>query len=98
MLRLLRITGHSLGPDYRPGDFVLLGTAPWWRRRLRPGQVVAFRHPEHGLLIKRIVRLLPGGDVWVEGDHPASLDSRRFGPVPPEAVLGRVLAHIRAPR
>ncbi len=97
MFRIMRIQGESLAPDWRTGDFVVVGTAPWWRRGLRPGQVIAFHHPEHGLLLKRVVRVLPGGDLWVEGSHPHSVDSRRFGPVPPQAVLGRVLWHIRAP-
>lgn len=97
MLRLYRIQGDSLAPHWLPGDFVVVGTAPWWRR-VRPGQVVAFWHPEHGLLLKRVVRVLPGGDLWVEGSHPHSLDSRRFGPVPASALVGRVLWHIRRPR
>jgi signal peptidase I len=34
---------------------------------------------------------LPAGWLWVQGDaEDASRDSRRFGPLPPESLVGRV--------
>ncbi len=92
MFRILRITGDSLAPAYRDGDFVLIATGA---RRLQVGDTVVFRHPRYGTLIKRIAAIQPDGSLWVIGSHPRSVDSRTFGPVPRAAVLGRVRWHIR---
>lgn len=87
------VSGESMRPTYPPGSWLLVR----WRRAgrwLRPGVVVVARRPDRPelLVVKRCRRLLPGGGVWLEGDNPAaSDDSRLFGPVPPAAVLGRVL-------
>jgi signal peptidase I len=37
-------------------------------------------------------QIVPDRHVYVTGDGPGSVDSRRFGPIPRERVLGRVLA------
>lgn len=96
MLRLLRITGNSLTPAYQEGDFVFISKIPFLFHPLRPGDVIAFRQPGYGLLIKQVERIEPGGGaVFVTGSHPESIDSRHFGSIPRQAVLGRVIAHIR---
>lgn len=34
---------------------------------------------------------VPQGHVWVEGDNPAySVDSRSYGPIPEQLIVGRV--------
>lgn len=58
--------------------------------RLRAGRLVLLREPDRPALhtVKRVVRVLPDG-VWVEGDNAAvSRDSRHFGVVPRDQVLG----------
>ncbi len=95
MFRLLRITGNSLNPTYQEGDFVFISKIPFLFHPLRPGDVIAFRQPSYGLLIKQVQRLEPeSGAVFVTGSHPESIDSRHFGSIPRQAVLGRVIAHI----
>jgi type IV secretory pathway protease TraF len=48
-------------------------------------------------MIKRIERLSPGGDeIFVLGSHPESADSRQFGPIRRNDVLGLVLWHIKS--
>ena len=83
------VSGDSMAPTLRDGE--------WWiarrNRPVRPGDVVVVDHPEYpGLLaVKRAVRQVPGG-WWVEGDNPErSRDSRHFGPVAPERLLGTVV-------
>lgn len=93
----VRVVGPSMEPAMASGE--------WWLviryRRYRLGQVVALRHPDRDdlLLVKRIVRQEPSG-YWVEGDNPSmSQDSRAFGIVPAERIIGRlVLRYRRAPR
>ena len=41
--------------------------------------------------LKRIKRIVPGGDIHVLGDHPLSLDSRIFGPLRREDIVSVAL-------
>ncbi len=90
MFKLYRIKGRSLRPELEDGDIVLALT---WRRlwRLRPGGKVVFRHPSHGVLVKKIQEVRPDGSLFVVGSHAASLDSYEFGPVGAGQVMGVVV-------
>jgi phage repressor protein C with HTH and peptisase S24 domain len=88
----VHVTGPSMSPTVRDGDRLLAH-----RVRpgavLRPGSVVLARFPASpGLLVvKRVVRAVPGGH-WVEGDNPfVSGDSRQHGTA---VVVGRVVARL----
>jgi len=96
MFRFLKVEGNSLLPRYREGDYVLVASTPFPSGRIKPGNVVAFRHPTHGTLIK-LVESAGAGGYHVVGTHPHSVDSRQFGPVRPEALIGKVLWHLRQP-
>jgi hypothetical protein len=99
MCRLLKVRGQSLYPDYKDGDFVFISKIPIFFGQLRPGAVIAFRHPDYGTLIKRVERIEPGGgSVFVIGNHPDSVDSRKFGPVPIAYILGQEFLHVRKPQ
>jgi signal peptidase I len=96
------VAEESMAPALLAGDWLLLDpTADRWPRR---GSVVVFREPGTGILaIKRVaahpgdrVRISAGilhlaaDEAWLLGDNGAvSLDSRRYGPVPLEALVGR---------
>lgn len=80
------IEGPSMLPTLHPGE--------WWlarqRRRIQPGDLVVFTHPTiPGLVaVKRAIRQEPDG-WWVEGDNASvSTDSRQFGPLGVERILG----------
>ena len=97
MFQVIRVTGDSLSPEYQEGDFVLVVKIPFFLRTIRPGDVVTFRQIAYGTLIKRVERIDADGELlYVVGEHPDSTDSRRFGPVPREDVIGKVIWHIRA--
>jgi len=92
----VEVAEHSMLPELRPGDWLLARRT----RRIRPGQVVLAWHPSRPglLLVKRAVRRVEGdgevdGGWWLASDNPAAgaVDSSRFGPVPEEKVVGRVL-------
>lgn len=79
------VRGPSMLPALAPGEWLLVrrGVRP------RPGAVVVVRRPER-LVVKRVVRRDEQG-WWVEGDNAsASDDSRVFGPVPEQDVVGEV--------
>lgn len=81
-------------PALSPGERVLVNRAAYWLGRPRTGDVVVVRDPRDRdrLLIKRI-DAPAGDDAWlVRGDNAiASTDSRAFGPVRRELVVGKVL-------
>ncbi len=102
MLRLLRVQGDSLSPEYQEGDFVVLAAivagaaGPFFSRRLKPGDVIVFRHVQYGTLIKKVERVTPEG-IEVAGTHPDSLDSRLLGSIDARDVVGKVIWHIGRP-
>jgi len=98
MLRLLKVTGESLSPLYRGGDYVVITTLPFFLRRLRQGDIIVFQHGLYGTLIKIVDRISPEEDViYVSGTSEDSLDSRRLGPISRAALKGKVIWHIAKP-
>ena len=98
MLRIIKVSGISLEPKYREGDFVLAAGIPFLLQQLRPGDAVVLRHPYFGTLIKLVETLTADGrSLRIVGLHPESVDSREFGPVPAEWLLGKVIWHWKKP-
>lgn len=96
MFRLLKVRGHSMFPDYRDGDFVLASGFPFPSGKIRAGDVIVFRQPGYGLLIKRVREVLEAGSAYeVRGTQVESADSRNFGPVNRDQITGKVIWHIR---
>ena len=88
-LTRVAVAGRSMLPTLHPGDWCLVVRgAP-----VQPGRVVVLERPDRpGLLVVKRVRGRRPDGWWVEGDNPAeSDDSRLFGAVPADAVLGRVV-------
>jgi nickel-type superoxide dismutase maturation protease len=89
-LRRVQVHGDSMRPALEAGDRLLVVA-----RRPRPGDVVAVVDPrdEERVMVKRVSAIDPGdGGITVLGDNPAaSTDSRTFGPVRSDHVLGRVV-------
>ena len=96
MLQILKVTGESLAPEYREGDFVLIAKIPFLLNRLRVDDIIAFRHPDYGVMIKRVAGLDSGQDqIFVLGTHEHSVDSRHFGTIRRADLVGKVIWHIR---
>jgi signal peptidase I len=96
------VAEESMAPALAPADWLLLDpTCDSWPRR---GSIVVFREPDSGLLAIKRVAARPGDRVrieagilhlapdeaWLLGDNgDISADSRRYGPVPLDALVGR---------
>jgi nickel-type superoxide dismutase maturation protease len=86
-VRRVEVAGPSMVPTLVPGDRLLVVPPA---RPLRRGDLVAFRDPQRPerLLVKRVESVTAEG-VQVIGDNQgASRDSRDFGQVAHEAVVG----------
>ena len=100
----VEVAGASMAPALLPGDWLLVDpTAGRWPRR---GTLVVVREPETDLVVVKRVAGRPGDRVtrggapptllgateaWLTSDAPgAGIDSRRYGPVDAERLLGRV--------
>ena len=101
MLRRLRallpfdrfvVEGESMAPSISPGERVFVNRVAYWFRSPKAGDLVVLRDPREPerLLIKRI-DVAHGNSVEVAGDNAdASTDSRTFGPVPADLIIGKV--------
>ncbi len=99
MLKVLKVSENSLSPAYQEGDYVVISTIPLIFGAPRRGDVVVFRHAVYGTLIKMVEAVMPGGEeLRVVGTHADSVDSRRFGPISRQDIIGKVIWHIKKPR
>jgi nickel-type superoxide dismutase maturation protease len=98
LLRRIEVNGESMSPALEPGDRVVaLGVG-----RPRAGDLVACvdpREPER-IMVKRVAGRDPGGGYIVLGDNSgASTDSRDFGPINDNLIIGRLFyRYLPAPR
>lgn len=98
MFRLLKVSGDSLSPVYQNGDFVLVAKIPLFFKNLHRGDVVAFHHHIYGTMIKQVDDISRDGEsIVVTGFHQNNVDSTQFGPISRDAIIGKVIWHIKRP-
>ena len=100
-LRRFVVRDTSMSPTLRPGDRVVALQWRWQPRvgdvvvfRDKVGDIVVFREPDAHLTfaVKRIVRIETDEQLSVRGDNAnVSRDSREFGPVPRNLIVGKVI-------
>lgn len=96
--------GNSMSPAIKPGTILVVNRLryglrlPGSRRYLlrwanpAPGELVVFYTPEDQIAVKRCAALTGVGEFIALGDNGAqSFDSRSYGPVPADNVIGKVL-------
>ena len=87
------VRGDSMEPTFADGDFITALEVPG-SLNLKPGALVVIRDPrgKGREMVKRVSEAMPNGDLVVVGDSPRqSTDSRHFGPVPRDLLIGRVV-------
>lgn len=86
-LVIRRIEGTSMWPTLEPGRLVL---GRRWFRRVRPGDVIMFRH--QGLEKVKRVQQVEARRLFVVGDNPdTSTDSRHFGWIEANSIVAKVI-------
>jgi signal peptidase I len=96
--------GQSMMPAIRPGTVLLVSKMryglrlPWsgvyffWWDRPEPGDVVVFYTPLGEIAVKRCAELTGKNEFIALGDNSLqSYDSRSYGPVPMDSIIGKVL-------
>jgi len=100
--------GHSMEPSIHDGAVLIISRLRYGLRfprrdsgrqyltrwaLPRTGEILIFYTPEGDLAVKRCVRT-EGMYFYAEGDNSlASYDSRAYGPVPLENIIGKVLEY-----
>jgi len=93
MLLLVRfkIFGHSMEPQIKTGETVLVSNIPYWFKMPKIRDIVAFKDSTGKVLIKRISKIQKG-KYSVEGDNKKdSLDSRRLGLISKNQIIGEII-------
>jgi len=98
--------GHSMEPSIKNGAVLIISRLtygirlPWRQEYLirwaqpKPGEVVIFYTPMGELAVKRCTGLTGGGSFFAEGDNDlASYDSRAYGYVSVDNIIGKVLGY-----
>ena len=87
--RRVRVVGRSMEPTLSEGQFVLVDEG----RTPEVGQLALARHPEQPdlLVVKRVAARTGDGRFELTSDAPGhGTDSRTWGPLGPERVVGTV--------
>jgi signal peptidase I len=98
--------GHSMEPAIQNGAVLVISRLrygmrlPWRQKYLirwagpKEGEVVIFYTPTGELAVKRCSALSGQGSFYAEGDNSlSSYDSRAYGPVPVDNIIGKVLGY-----
>jgi signal peptidase I len=96
--------GRSMLPAIRPGTILLVNRAaygfklPWARQYLvrwaepAVGDVIVFYTPQGNTAVKRCVEITENQKIIALGDNDLeSFDSRSYGPIPVDNILGKAL-------
>lgn len=95
ILGLFTVSGQSMQPSFKPGEILVVSSLPYLFQEPKPREIIIMKDPrDQKLLIKRIMKQ-EKGKFFVAGDNPkASTDSRTFGEVARECILGKVILKV----
>jgi signal peptidase I len=91
LLARLKIIGHSMEPQIKNGETILVSKIPYWFKTPQINDIVAFKDSSEKILVKRIVKI-ENRRYFVEGDNKRdSLDSRKFGDISKDKIIGEII-------
>ncbi len=98
-IRRFEIKDRSMEPQFREGDFVIASSLSYILKLPKVGDVVVARHPSKRemVVITRIAERTCDGRYVLVGDNASfSTESREFGPVAQNDIIGEVLLHVKS--
>lgn len=89
-IRVFRVPDQTMEPTLKIGQYVVVSGAV---TNVKEGDVVIFRHPYRGTSLVKRVRKIEKGRYFLVGDKntPLGEDSREFGHIGPELIVGKVV-------
>ena len=92
----VRVSGSSMAPTFKDGDWLLVswldgGLAPLVGDRILGKVVVVEREERPGIFLVKRLQKSHGGIYWVQGDNDESTDSRTWGWIRANEIVGVVL-------
>jgi len=88
------VEGGSMSPTLNGGDCVMISPA----KTVKVGDIVLAQHPYRSSvkILKRVSQIENDGRLHLSGDNPSeSTDSRTFGSVSVESVIGLVACRLK---
>lgn len=92
-LKIHRIEGVSMAPNYHSGDYVLSYCFGAWHK-YQAGDVVLIEHKVFGKIIKRIHTISPEGSFSMQGDSIQSTTIEALGSAKSDTIIGKVFYRI----
>ena len=91
LLAKFRVIGHSMEPQIKNGQSVLVNSVSYWFKTPKISDIVAFKDKGNLILIKRIIRI-QNKKYFVQGDNKEdSLDSRKLGVISKNQIIGEII-------
>ena len=92
-----------MAPTFKDGDWLLVswldgGLAPLVGDRILGKVVVVEREERPGIFLVKRLQKSHGGNFWVQGDSDESTDSRTWGWIPANEIVGVVLFRYKKKR
>lgn len=103
LLSLFKVSGHSMEPTFKEGQVLLVSSVPYFFQQPKVGDVVVIKGPrdpstnsgQGGRLLLKRIKKKEKDKYFVAGDNPqASTDSRTFGVIIKDNILGKVILNL----
>lgn len=94
-----KIADRSMEPAFKSGDYVFVSKLAYVFGNPSKDDVVVLKHPKEKekFIIKRISLVTNSDEYYVIGDNRSfSQDSRHFGPVKKNSIVGKVWVHSKS--
>jgi len=86
------VSGKSMEPKFYDGDKLFVSAKIYKFREPRVGDTVVVRDPRDSRMVLKRIESIKGSEYFVRGDNPQwSTDSREFGAVKYNAIVGKVI-------
>lgn len=88
------VNGNSMHPTLHPGQDILSFNWAYLGKKPKVGDIIIVKSGKgkgEREIIKRVIKIM-GDELWMMGDNAdESTDSRDFGPVKMEQIMGKVI-------
>lgn len=98
MLKIIKVSGQSMSPDFNDGDYVLVSRIPLILGMVKINSILVFNTDKYGILIKKVSDIdRINRKIFFTGINSNSLSGEMIGAVPEKNILGSVILHFKKP-